>query len=484
MRFIFVNILLFFCFSFIKAQPPINDEPCGAILLENNISNHYLHYNVVASTYSNVPNLCNANTGKDIWYKVVVPDTGTIILSGTIPVYFYRGNSCDSLYNIGCNIHSFSASDSLPNNQIWLRVWNNISDMFTISIAYYYPEPEDTSNILNDTTNILNIAPATNYESLVAAFTQYGVTIDSVRYTGDSMGIGTFSNAGNAQIGMNEGIIISTGSIMNANGPNNNGSVSGTLTGPESDTNLANSINTSPSNLYDASVLEFNVIPSGNVLEFNYTFGSEEYPEFANSNYNDVFGFFITGSDPAGGNYIGKNIALLPGTYLPVSINNVNDVINSQFYYENSNDLYIQYDGLTIFLTATVAVIPSAVYHLKIAIADCYDSSFDSGVFLQTPSLKSYTISSSENKNNEDAFIKIFPMPVTHESVLEFNFQKTENIKIEILDILGKKIKEITPLNKEKGTQSIPLNFIHEKGIYVLNVKTETQSFSEKFIVE
>jgi len=51
---------------------------------------------------------------------------------------------------------------------------------------------------------------------------------------------------------------------------------------------------------FDASILEFDFIPQSDTLKFNYIFGSEEYPEYVNSGYNDVFGFFISGPGIAG----------------------------------------------------------------------------------------------------------------------------------------------------------------------------------------
>jgi hypothetical protein len=55
--------------------------------------------------------------------------------------------------------------------------------------------------------------------------------------------------------------------------------------------------------------------------------------------FNDVFAYFVTGPDPAGGLYDKVNIALIPGTTLPVSIGTINNVIPSypQYYADNTN---------------------------------------------------------------------------------------------------------------------------------------------------
>jgi hypothetical protein len=118
-------------------------------------------------------------------------------------------------------------------------------------------------------------------------------------------------------LGINEGIILSSGKVLEASNPvtffastNNN---------TPGDTNLNNLIS---GTTLDAAVLEFDFIPQSDTLTFNYVFGSEEYPEYVCSSFNDVFGFFITGPNPAGPPHYNKmNIALVPGTNLPVYIN-------------------------------------------------------------------------------------------------------------------------------------------------------------------
>ncbi|MDP0953449.1 choice-of-anchor L domain-containing protein, partial [Klebsiella pneumoniae] len=75
----------------------------------------------------------------------------------------------------------------------------------------------------------------------------------------------------------------------------------------------------------DAAVLQFDFIPLGDTLKFDYVFASEEYNVYVGGGVNDVFAFLLSGPNPAGGNYVDANLALLPGTTTPVSINTVNN---------------------------------------------------------------------------------------------------------------------------------------------------------------
>ena len=59
-------------------------------------------------------------------------------------------------------------------------------------------------------------------------------------------------------------------------------------------------------------------MPSGDTIAFNYMFGSDEYPEYSPSTYNDAFGFFLWGPNPIGPAYNATNLALIPGTTTPV----------------------------------------------------------------------------------------------------------------------------------------------------------------------
>lgn len=231
-----------------------------------------------------------------------------------------------------------------------------------------------------------------------------GISVSNVTYTGAGDMRGKFS--GTSNLGMEEGILLVTGSISGAQGPNNSGSFSagGGIAG---DNDLSNLISGAETN--DASVLEFDFIPSSDTIRFFYVFGSEEYAEFVCSSFNDVFGFFLSGPDPAGGNYVKKNLAIIPGTTTPVAINSINpgspggsydasDCISlaySSLYTDNTGGQSIQYDGFTHILEASALVVACQTYHIKIAIADVSDGAFDSGVFLKAKSFSSPGISIS-----------------------------------------------------------------------------------------
>ncbi|MBP8993972.1 MAG: choice-of-anchor L domain-containing protein, partial [Bacteroidales bacterium] len=134
------------------------------------------------------------------------------------------------------------------------------------------------------------------------------LTASNITFVGSPVQIGYFSNA-IPGLDFAEGVILSTGNVMDAPGPNTSGSTYTEL-GGAGDTQL-NSLLSSGST-EDAAVLEFDFVPASDMLEFQYVFASEEYPEFAppnNSSYNDVFGFFISGGPE---NYDNVNVALIP----------------------------------------------------------------------------------------------------------------------------------------------------------------------------
>ena len=214
-----------------------------------------------------------------------------------------------------------------------------------------------------------------------------GVTVSNVTYQGNNQMRGSFSNGHNTNLGIDEGVVLASGNVMSI--PNPASVFANSTFGLPGDPTL-NTITTNAT--HDASVLEFDFIPTADTLRFKYVFGSEEYNEWVGATYNDVFGFFVSGPKPNGlGNYVNYNVALIPGTNLPVSINNVNLNSFSQYYINNEGlgGTTIVYDGFTVVLTAILVVVPCEQYHIKLAIADAGDDAYDSGVFLEANSFSS-----------------------------------------------------------------------------------------------
>ncbi|MEO6490285.1 MAG: choice-of-anchor L domain-containing protein [Ferruginibacter sp.] len=230
-----------------------------------------------------------------------------------------------------------------------------------------------------------------------------GVSISNVTFTGNSLMAGHFKNVGGlTNIGLDSGIVLTTGSAKTipaslVTGLDGDGvtTAENTLADTDwllpGDASLATAIGANVNLMYDACVLEFDFIPSGDTVKFNYVFSSEEYTELYVCDYNDAFGFFISGPGITGV----QNIALVPGTNIPVSIYNVNEVYlglcpnNTTYFIDNVFNKYFTHDGQTVVLSALSPVQPCNTYHMKLVIADYGDGLLDSGVFLDGKSLTS-----------------------------------------------------------------------------------------------
>lgn len=211
--------------------------------------------------------------------------------------------------------------------------------------------------------------------------------VTDIEAIGQSSGLGSFTN-GMESIGIESGVILASGNVTNALGPNNSNSKGTTLAGSQYDADLAQ---LSSGNVEDASGLEFFFTPTTEIIEFEYVFASEEYCEYVNSAYNDVFGFFISGPGINGEfQFNAENIARIPGSSDNVSINNVNHLENSEYFVPNRDNCgsaplhpeTIQYDGFTTVLTAYANVVPCETYRIRLVVSDVQDAAFDSAVFL------------------------------------------------------------------------------------------------------
>jgi hypothetical protein len=251
-------------------------------------------------------------------------------------------------------------------------------------------------------------------DGLAQALAGQGVAISNVVHTGAPRSAGTFGG-GDGIIGFGGGIVLGSGNVQTdpadepcsrgvegpnrcyedadgGSGPGPDGTSNSTSFGTPGDPELtALSEAFGGGETFDASIVEFDFVPAGTQVTFNYVFGSDEYSDFANTGVNDVFGFFVNGT----------NCATVPGTSEPITVNTINNgndtggdptPHNPQFFIDNvrpSPTLDTEMDGLTTVFTCTAAVNPGVANHMKLAVADAGDSIFDAAVFIQAGSLSS-----------------------------------------------------------------------------------------------
>ena len=238
-----------------------------------------------------------------------------------------------------------------------------------------------------------------------SGFTGAGVSVFNVNINGSAVNensiagnVAGFTNT-NPAFPISSGLLLTTGNAIAAQGPNNSTNLANNLPATASVASDPHLNILAAGTVTNGVVLEFDLIAVGDSISFNYIFGSEEYPEFSPSTYNDAFGLFLWGptiSGPYAFNGYpngGVNIATLPDGITPVTINNVGDISNTQYYVFNDNgSAYgnaIQYDGTTTVMTAGCNVICGEVYHIKLALCNVSDQAYDSGVFLEVNSLNS-----------------------------------------------------------------------------------------------
>jgi len=216
---------------------------------------------------------------------------------------------------------------------------------------------------------------------------------------------------------------------------------------------------------YDACVLDFDLQPVGNFVEFSYVFGSDEYPEFTCMPYNDIFGFFISGPGFAAP----TNIALLPNTNIPVSVNSINDgsstlgcVADTSLYVENL-DTTNTMDGFTVPMIATAPTTPGATYHLKLAIADASDGIINSYVVLKANSLKSGQTGPSGFVTNELATTAVYPTIASQQ--LKIQSANSVATRADVIGMDGKVVLTSQVVNQMIDISVLP------SGMYFVRLK-------------
>jgi len=274
--------------------------------------------------------------------------------------------------------------------------WINIALIFICAAPFGFAQDVPSSG--------LKVEPADDVERLVRElFIKEGdcTKVSNIQRIGRREGLGSFTSPEDELIlDIKSGLILSSGNVIDAIGPNK--SANTTTAGEDVNTRESDLQRLSSGRIFDATGIEFDFVPATNRVSFTYVFASEEYCEYVDDVFNDVFGFFVSGPGISGifeGNAI--NVALIPETNDRVAINSVNHLRNSNYYVPNllEEDLRacnlnpgfeplrnVEFDGFTVKLTAIIEVIPCETYHIRLVVGDVEDQALDSAVFLEANS--------------------------------------------------------------------------------------------------
>lgn len=214
--------------------------------------------------------------------------------------------------------------------------------------------------------------------------------VTNVRFNGQT-GVGSSAGifqGGQDALGIDSGVVLSTGRARDVLGPNKSNTTSTALNLP-GDALLNSLLPPGSTPTLDATSLEFDFIPSSSQVQFKLVFASDEYNDIRPS-FGDLFGMFVNG----------QNVAFVPGTSAPISVSTINGgnpranppipASNAQYFRNNelpSAGLDVEMDGLTTVLTVTATVTPRQVNTIRFAVGDVGDAQVDTAVFIQAPSL-------------------------------------------------------------------------------------------------
>jgi hypothetical protein len=219
-----------------------------------------------------------------------------------------------------------------------------------------------------------------------------GTIVTGASFTGDTRSRGTFAN-GNAlspgTVPGDTGVILSTGKIIDytqSSGDPNRSAQTTTDTSGANNNAQFNAL--AGTNTYDAAILDVDFIPTGSVMTLNFTFSSEEFPEFATSQFNDTVGVWINGQVVP--------ISIGNGN---MNVTNLSGATNQNLFVSNTGDQFnTEMDGFTLTMKLTIPVHPGVVNSIRIGIADVSDAQYDSNLLIKADSAQTNLVAIDDAK--------------------------------------------------------------------------------------
>ena len=382
------------------ACPPENDNCSGAITIEANEDESCAASGsgtLVAATPSSETNSCGGTADDDVWFEFTATSQNHAvslynIIGDTTDLYhvLYEGDGCGNLNEIYCSDDNNStANDLTVGNNYFIRVYsftaNQLSNLTFDICVFTIPPPISTS------TTLFSVEELVTDVLIDSECNQaFNITSSTGIDFGSTNGIGYFERNGSSWPFEN-GLIMTSGDVANAIGPESGVLVDGTYEWP-GDADLEAVIpglNAGDTN--NASIIEFEFVPVSNNMSFDFIFAAEEYGTFQCS-FTDAFAFLLTDSS---GNT--TNLAIVPGTNDPISVLTVRDDQYNGSCESVNPEWFANYYGIgglppltsptnfighTEVMTASTTVIPNEIYTIKLVVADDGDTIYDSAVFI------------------------------------------------------------------------------------------------------
>ena len=219
-----------------------------------------------------------------------------------------------------------------------------------------------------------------------------GTTVVSATYSGprDSSAIYSNGQLSPGVVPSDTGVILSTGnaaSFTQSSGDPNRSAGTSTDTSGANNNALFNAI--AGTKTYDAVWMDVDFIPTGDTMTIRFVFASEEYPEYINSQFNDVVGVWINGT----------HVPITVGNGV-TSVNNINGNTQENLFVSNMNDAYnTEMDGFTVTMTLTMQVNPGVTNSIRIGIADAADAQYDSNLLIAADSIQTSLVAMNDSVN-------------------------------------------------------------------------------------
>ncbi len=268
----------------------------------------------------------------------------------------------------------------------------SFSYIFFLAIILFFTENTLAQNIqINDTYTAQQLVENVLVNSPCATVSNFSVS--GGNFSDGTNSYAYFTNTSPA-FPFSDGIVLSTGKAILTEGPSSNLSDNGNNMGWSGDADLEQALGVN--NTINRTILEFDFTPQTNKISFDYIFASEEYHGSAQCRYSDGFAFLLKKANTTD-TY--QNLALIPGTTIPVKVTSVHPDVpggcsaqnEAYFGSYNGSNHPTTFDGQTVIMKAQSDVEVGQLYHIKLVIADEGNYRYDSAIFLRGGSFQSET---------------------------------------------------------------------------------------------